>query len=90
MGIQSTLGQSDPSIFDFVWFARNLFDTKQMLVNFDLAGMVPKEKDDEFGDLVEDFEKYKREAPWQPEKILRIKCPTHLYTTVASMGPKNI
>ncbi|CAE7209333.1 unnamed protein product [Symbiodinium pilosum] len=40
----------------------NLFDTKQMLVNFELSGMVPAGKDDEYGDLVEDFEKFKREA----------------------------
>lgn len=40
----------------------NLFDTKQMLVNFELAGMVPSGRDDEYGDLVEDFERYKREA----------------------------
>jgi len=40
----------------------NLFDTKQMLVNFELAGMVPSGLDDEYGDLVEDFERYKREA----------------------------
>mmetsp|Transcript_22067 Transcript_22067/g.41586 ORF Transcript_22067/g.41586 Transcript_22067/m.41586 type:complete len:221 (+) Transcript_22067:48-710(+) len=40
----------------------NLFDTKQMLVNFELAGMVPNDKEDEYGDLVEEFERCKRES----------------------------
>ncbi|CAE7201961.1 unnamed protein product [Symbiodinium sp. CCMP2592] len=57
----------------------NLFDTKQMLVNFELAGMVPSGLDDEYGDLVEDFERYKREADewaysssWAEARIGRI------------------
>ncbi|CAJ1376974.1 unnamed protein product [Effrenium voratum] len=40
----------------------NLFDTKNLLVNLELDGLVPSNKEDEYGDLVEDFEKFKRES----------------------------
>ena len=40
----------------------DLFNTKDLLVNMELAGMVPSKSEDEYGDLVEDFEAFKRQA----------------------------
>ena len=40
----------------------DLFNTKDLLVNMELAGMVPSKNEDEYGDLVEDFETYKRQS----------------------------
>eukprot|EP00438_Fugacium_kawagutii_P023371 Skav227385 [mRNA] locus=scaffold3148:48971:50886:+ [translate_table: standard] len=40
----------------------DLFNTKDLLVNMELAGLVPSKLEDEFGDLVEDFEAFKRQS----------------------------
>lgn len=40
----------------------DLFNTKDLLVNLELAGNVDSKFEDEYGDLVEDFETFKRQA----------------------------
>eukprot|EP00930_Biecheleria_cincta_P039121 TRINITY_DN26910_c0_g1_i1.p1 TRINITY_DN26910_c0_g1~~TRINITY_DN26910_c0_g1_i1.p1 ORF type:complete len:271 (-),score=60.41 TRINITY_DN26910_c0_g1_i1:331-1143(-) len=40
----------------------NLYNTEQLWKDIQMADMVPSGKDDRFQDLIEDFEKYKREA----------------------------
>lgn len=40
----------------------NLYNTEQLWKDIQMADMVPSGQDDRFQDLIEDFEKYKREA----------------------------
>lgn len=39
-----------------------LYDTQQLWINIEASGMVASEKEDEFQDLIEQFEKYKQQA----------------------------
>eukprot|EP00440_Ansanella_granifera_P075033 gb/GFBE01081430.1/.p1 GENE.gb/GFBE01081430.1/~~gb/GFBE01081430.1/.p1 ORF type:complete len:238 (+),score=50.97 gb/GFBE01081430.1/:1-714(+) len=39
-----------------------LFNTKALFINIEASGMVPEKDEDRFGELIDDFERYKREA----------------------------